>query len=428
MRFSKPKFPGVPLGNIVDLVQYGSSALASSEPIGVPMLRMNNLQDDGWDLADLKYIQLEDKKLKSYRLQPGDILFNRTNSKELVGKCEVFQEKGDWVFASYLIRVRMKSGVVPRFVADFLNTSAGRLQIDRLSRQIIGMTNINSDEIRSLIIPLPPDRATQQKFVTVMDAARQVRSSKRAEASALLVGLDEFVLRTLRISEPARPRTVFALHTSQLVTALNAERYRGMQIEKALKIETTLSASVDLVETKCSPNKAAPDDLWDWIRIDDLPNQPWQVEGVRTMLGKEISGSFFEVREGDLLVARLGPTLLNAKIVVCPALERRTIASAEFLVLRCGDASRAEAVMWLLRSGLYREMMYARSRGATPSRFRLNREDLLSMPFPEIKASQERRIAVEAHKRRQIARKLQTEAAENWSRAKRAFEERLLGA
>lgn len=106
------------------------------------MIRMNNLQRDGWDLTNLKYIELSEEAAELYRVNPGDILFNRTNSKELVGKCEVFHEPGDWVFASYLIRVVLdQSKAIPEFVSTFLNTQAGRIQIDRVSRQIIGMSN-----------------------------------------------------------------------------------------------------------------------------------------------------------------------------------------------------------------------------------------------------------------------------------------------
>src|SRR5436190_20161176 len=102
------------------------------------MLRMNNLQADGWLLEDLKYVELTPTEFAAWRLERGDIVFNRTNSKELVGKCEVFDEDGDWVFASYLMRLRVDSKrAVPEFVTAFLNTRAGRVQIDRESRQII---------------------------------------------------------------------------------------------------------------------------------------------------------------------------------------------------------------------------------------------------------------------------------------------------
>ena len=144
------------MGSLLSLVQYGCSSLAKENQPGIPILRMNNLQDDGWDLSSLKYIELGEREFATYRLIPGDILFNRTNSKELVGKCSVFQESGDWVFASYLIRVRTDRGrLLPQFASDFLTADIGRLQIDRISRQIIGMTNINAEEIRELRIPLP---------------------------------------------------------------------------------------------------------------------------------------------------------------------------------------------------------------------------------------------------------------------------------
>src|SRR5260370_13876736 len=86
----------------------------------------------------------------------------------------------------------------------------------------------------------------------------------------------------------------------------------------------------NLLEARCSPEKEAPLEQWDWIRIDDLPNRPWQVENVRTQLGKEINGTFFEVQENDILLARLGPAIQNAKFVICPKLTRRTVASSEF--------------------------------------------------------------------------------------------------
>ncbi len=186
-----------PLGQSLVAAQYGSSALAHTAAIGVPILRMNNLQDDGWDLSELKYLELSDRELENYRLEPGDILFNRTNSKELVGKCEVFREAGAWVFASYLIRVRTNEArLLPQFVSDFLGTTIGRMQIDRVSRQIIGMTNINAEEIRELLIPVPPLRQ-QEKLIAAMDAARLARHKKLQEAEALLAGMEAFLLGVL---------------------------------------------------------------------------------------------------------------------------------------------------------------------------------------------------------------------------------------
>lgn len=123
-RYARPMFPLVALGAVALKVQYGTSARSTEGAVGTPVLRIPNLQADGWALDDLKYLQLSDDELRNYRLKSGDILFNRTNgSRELVGKCEVFDFAGDWAFASYLIRLRLDAGRAnPYFVSAFLNT------------------------------------------------------------------------------------------------------------------------------------------------------------------------------------------------------------------------------------------------------------------------------------------------------------------
>jgi type I restriction enzyme S subunit len=93
-------------------VQYGTSVKANTDKRGVPVVRMNNVTYDGLlDLTDIKWCELgpvEDAKL---RLREGDLLFNRTNSPELVGKTAVWDAPGHFVFAGYLIRLRFRSTV-----------------------------------------------------------------------------------------------------------------------------------------------------------------------------------------------------------------------------------------------------------------------------------------------------------------------------
>lgn len=154
---TKGKYPVVDVGSILELLQYGTSEKANGKDSGIPVIRMGNIVSGILDLSDLKYIELSKNEHVKLLLRKGDILFNRTNSKELVGKCAVFNEEGDYVFASYLIRIRTDNQkAAPEFVAHVINSPIGRRQIDALSRQIIGQANINSEELRSLQIPLPP--------------------------------------------------------------------------------------------------------------------------------------------------------------------------------------------------------------------------------------------------------------------------------
>ncbi len=216
-KYSNSLFPLIPIGNLTTLIQYGISDRATLEPQGIPILRMSNLQANGWDFTEIKYVELEEETKSNFLLENGDILFNRTNSKELVGKCDVFSELGEWTFASYLIRVRLdQTKALPQFVSDFLNTQAGRIQIDRVSRQIIGMSNVNAEELRELLIPVPPI-PTQQHLVNKMNLARASRREKLAQADALLGSLDAWLLEQLGIKiENKNRKKVFGLSLDQL--------------------------------------------------------------------------------------------------------------------------------------------------------------------------------------------------------------------
>ena len=172
------------LGQFISKVQYGISERATKDVVGVPMLRMLNMQDGEWALSDLKFIEMTNEEKRPYLLDDGDILFNRTNSKELVGKCIVYRLAGEYVFASYLMRVvlRERCGLLPEYVTLFMASSLGRIQIDAVSRQIAGMTNINAEEVRNLLIPVPPV-VVQERLCQRVAAIRDKDTKIRAQAT-----------------------------------------------------------------------------------------------------------------------------------------------------------------------------------------------------------------------------------------------------
>ena len=179
-------YPIRKLRDFIATVQYGISERATSEEVGIPMLRMLNLQDGQWCLDDMKHIALTDKEKKAFLLKKGDILFNRTNSKELIGKCIVFNFDEEYVFASYLVRVSLKTDaeLLPDFVVAYMASSLGRIQIDAVSRQIAGMTNINAEEIRELMIPalgVKNQERVCEKVASIREQARVLRQKARED-------------------------------------------------------------------------------------------------------------------------------------------------------------------------------------------------------------------------------------------------------
>lgn len=181
----KSAHPLVELGSLLELVQYGISEKAAKERTASPLLRMNNIGDGELDLTDLKYLRGKPEDYSDYLLRKGDILFNRTNSKELVGKTAVFTANGDYVFASYLIRLRLNTDRADAaFINYVFNSPFCRTQIDSISRQALGQANINSKELRLFLFPLPP-LAEQRRIVERLDALRQAARTAQAQAEGV---------------------------------------------------------------------------------------------------------------------------------------------------------------------------------------------------------------------------------------------------
>lgn len=167
------KYPLVKLRELIHSCQYGLSEKSSKEQIGPPMLRMNNIFNSELTVEDLKYIKIEDSTLQKYILNKGDLLFNRTNSKELVGKTALFDQDGDFTFASYLIRVVLNESKVDRRYINYLfNSSILQYQKDLVSRQITGQANINAQEMQDFLFPIPPIEE-QKKLADKIDSIRE---------------------------------------------------------------------------------------------------------------------------------------------------------------------------------------------------------------------------------------------------------------
>lgn len=155
----------IPLAGIcVDKGTYGTSSGASTDTTGIPVIRMGNISDGHVKWDDVKYMNLSKSELLKYELLPGDILFNRTNSAELVGKSAVYDGSRRAVFASYLIRFRLRDlDADPYFVCGYINSTPGRAFIEANMTRAIGQVNISASTMGRMPIPLPP--LTQQREI-----------------------------------------------------------------------------------------------------------------------------------------------------------------------------------------------------------------------------------------------------------------------
>ena len=157
------------LGDVLYDQVYGTSSKASLSG-DIPVLRMGNITTDGKiTYSNLKYVSKNIKDLPKLFLTKGDLVFNRTNSYELVGKCSVFYNEEPYTLASYLIRVRFGKLTSSRFFSYYINCSLCReTQIEPQIIQQNGQANFNGTKLANIIVPLP-SLSEQKRIVAKLD-------------------------------------------------------------------------------------------------------------------------------------------------------------------------------------------------------------------------------------------------------------------
>ncbi|KZL28522.1 restriction endonuclease subunit S [Pseudovibrio sp. Ad37] len=180
--------------DFADSFSYGSSSKSAKEG-SVPVLRMGNIQDGKLVWDSLVYAT-SDNEVAKYRLHKGDVLFNRTNSPELVGKTALFKGEREAIYAGYLIKVRCSEKLLPEYLTYALNSPEGRAYSWRVKSDGVSQSNINAKKLRefSFSIPSIPE---QKEIVTRIEVAfgNIDRLAVEAERALHLVDrLDEKIL------------------------------------------------------------------------------------------------------------------------------------------------------------------------------------------------------------------------------------------
>ncbi|MFF0820892.1 restriction endonuclease subunit S [Micromonospora haikouensis] len=147
------------VGDLCWKIEYGTSAKTHPKNLesDVPVIRMGNVQDGNIVMDSLKYLPGGHPDVVSLMLEEGDVLFNRTNSAELVGKAAAFDVRlGSATFASYLIRCRTGGEVEASWLALVINSSLGRSYVRSVMSQQVGQANVNGRKLAAMPVPLPP--------------------------------------------------------------------------------------------------------------------------------------------------------------------------------------------------------------------------------------------------------------------------------
>lgn len=181
-------WPTVRLGDTVVDFSYGSSA--KSQPTGdIPVLRMGNIQRGELTWDDLVFSSNEEE-INKYRLHPGDVLFNRTNSPALVGKTAVYKGGRPAIYAGYLIRVKCSEDLAPDFLSACLNSPRGRDYCWRVKTDGVSQSNINAKKLADFTFELP-SMAEQTEIVRRVEQLFAFADQLEAKVAAAKTRIDQ---------------------------------------------------------------------------------------------------------------------------------------------------------------------------------------------------------------------------------------------
>ena len=221
-----PRYTYSKIGNVILSSQYGMSIDMNTEKKGYPIFRMNELHHMLTDLEVEKYANVSSIEYQAFSLQNRDVLFNRTNSYEWVGRTGIYYKNDDtpFTYASYLVKFVPDSSVIlPEYLTTFLNTGIGIKAIKARARQSVNQTNVNPEEVKEIEIPLISmklQRAIEQLFI--------VANSHRVKALDLYRQADKKLNDILQVTSYAEKtaHSEKSLSNSFLISGrLDAEYY-----------------------------------------------------------------------------------------------------------------------------------------------------------------------------------------------------------
>lgn len=179
------------LNDVISSIKYGTSEKSEYAFNGIPVVRIPNIQNETIDFNDIKYLNTNEENEIDI-LKENDILVIRSNgSRDLVGTSSLVPNLGNQIitYASFLIRIRANSKILPQYLVRFLNSSISRDQMFVKAKSSSGIHNINSKEIGGIKISVP-SVPEQEEIVRILDSIFE-KEDKSKELLDMLDKIDE---------------------------------------------------------------------------------------------------------------------------------------------------------------------------------------------------------------------------------------------
>lgn len=340
-----------PIGDVLTFSQYGISINMNQEDHGYKIYRMNEISNMFCDRVINKYADILTEEVKKFKLKNNDVLFNRTNSQEFVGRTGIFKKFSDEdiVFASYLIRVRTKEDeILPEYLTAFLNTKYGIQDTKRRARISINQSNINAEELKRVKIPIIQKEIQEQIRNIFNKSFELVNKSKLLYSQANQILLAE--LNLLNWKPKHRLSFVKNFSDTQTNARIDAEYFQPMYEEivgRLLKYKSgcgLLRNTINIKDKKFVPK----DDLdYEYIELANI-SVNGNITGFTVASGKELpTRARRKVNSGDVIVSSIEGSLASIALINEPLND--ALCSTGFYVIHSKNIN-SETLLVFLKS------------------------------------------------------------------------------
>lgn len=407
------------ISDFAEFIDSGRPLTARLSENGIPAYEVGHIEQGKFKPTDILVNPNSDRILKRH-----DILTGRVGG---LGCFAEYKKNTPASFSDNTLRIRPKTSQKSRaaFIEAFLNSTIGNTQLLRDSRG--GLQKVVTQKSLGSVI-VPSIGASESRLVAELDAARAERDRALAEAERLTVTFNDYLLNELELTMPDE--------NTQKAFSVRLDAVRGSRIDPSFHQPILARGAPPKVPIKALSELAIvngnsiekPDDIETLVPYVGLPEcDQTEVREVAMRPYREVRGRNV-VRLGDILFARIEPSIFNKKYVLVDDLKGHEYAytSTEFYVVSHRPGISVTEYIYAM---LFCSFVYAQTQGKTtgssgkrrlaPDHFRL-----LKIPAPEL--SMQQSIATEAIRRREESRRLRTKAETIWREARERFEQQLL--
>ena len=386
------------IGDCITSSQYGISISMNEDGIGHPIYRMNEIHNMLCDLDVNKCAEITLGELETFKLHNKDVLFNRTNSFEWVGRTGVYYQNDNIsrVFASYLVRfIPNVEYLLPEYLATYLNTKYGVWDIKRRARQSINQTNVNPEEVKEIEIPILP-----MDFQKQIADNLQFANEKRIVAHNQYIEAEAYLLECLGMTDFAANPDAYNVKTlkeSFLETGRFDAEYYLPKYEDYCKLVQSyvngyepLGDACDIKDTNYSPEAGV---RYKYIELANI-GKSGEITGCDIQDGENLPTRARRlVHQGDVIVSSIEGSLESCALVTDDY--DGALCSTGFYVLQSSKLN-PETLLTLFKSLSMQQLMKKGCSGTILTA--ISKPELEKLPVPIIRQEVQEEIAQHVQK------------------------------